>query len=95
MHWSVCDAALTGCDPEAAVCLHTATGEWQTIGMAPTQQIIGTSEQNEFFSFVTSYKFFSLKSIQSIPMYGIIIYYTLLPILRIFIQSVGCNKEYF
>ena len=35
---------LPGCDPETAVCLHTSKGEWLSIGMTSTQEIIGTSK---------------------------------------------------
>ena len=35
---------LPGCDPETAVCLHASKGEWLSIGMTSTQEIIGTSE---------------------------------------------------
>ena len=33
-----------GCDPNAAVCLYTSKGEWQNLGMASTQEIVGTSK---------------------------------------------------
>ena len=35
---------LPGRDPETAVCLHTSKGEWLSIGMTSTQEIIGTSK---------------------------------------------------
>ena len=37
--------SLTGCEPDAAVCLHTAEGGWHSIGMASTQEIIETGER--------------------------------------------------
>ena len=43
-HIPRCLSLLPGCDPETAVCLHTSKGEWLSIGMTSTQEIIGTSE---------------------------------------------------
>ncbi|CAI8048820.1 Cation-independent mannose-6-phosphate receptor [Geodia barretti] len=37
---------FTGCDPETAVCLHTSKGEWLSIGMTSTQEIIGTTDDH-------------------------------------------------
>ena len=41
-------ALHAGCYPDTAVCVHTSKGEWHSIGMASTQQIISTCEQDEF-----------------------------------------------
>lgn len=40
----------TGCLPDTAVCLHASTGQWFSIGMASTQQVIVTGEISLIFA---------------------------------------------